>query len=275
MQAIANLLSGACGRPIDVEFLLKQSPFLKHEQLRDWMGYMMMRRIGEWEMSNAVEFASMHVRLMREAFDHDQMNAMFAAERRKNRQLAAWLDARHVSTYTGKDLEACPEGSFGALFHRHVVRMGYDVDLGFDLPSDTDFDYWILRGLQFHDLEHLLAGAGFNVVGEIMPSAMRHASLLRHLSPELAGALNAPTFFLNLSQLSACMLYTPVAYPVLFERFQQAWRIGSTSGPYFLGRFEDFFHLPIAEARRALDLHNVDDLDTKIMADVMMGQRVA
>jgi ubiquinone biosynthesis protein COQ4 len=275
MQAITDLLSGACGRSVDVEFLIKESPYLKHEGLRDWLGYLMMRRVGEWEMANSVEFAGMHVRMMRTAFDHDRMNALFAAERATNPKLAAWLDARHVSTYTVKDLAAYPEGSFGAMFHRHVVRLGLNVDLGFNLPTNTDFDYWILRGLQFHDLEHLLGGGGFDPVGEIMPAVMRHASLLRHLSPELAGALNIPTFFLSQSQLSSCMLYTPAVYPVLFERFNQAWRVGWTSGPYFMGRFEDYFHLPLAEARRALEMNNVDELDTTAMGEVMLGRLVA
>ena len=275
MEQVVSILSQAIGRPLDPEALIRQSPFLKHDKLREWIGYVMLRRIGSLEMTHPVEFAGTHVRLMRDAFDYDAMNALFAAERRKNPAMDAWLSARHVSTYTAADLAAYPEDSLGGVFNRHVAQMGYDLDLGADLPLETDFDYWMIRGLQFHDLEHLLAGAGFNLIGEIMPSAFRQGSLLRHLSPELAGALNAPTFFLNLSQLSGCMLYTPAAYPLLFERFQRAWSIGQSSGPYFMARLEDVFHLPLAEARRVLDINNVDETDTTQMSDYMLDARDA
>lgn len=275
MQQVAAILSQAIGKPLDPQALIRQSPFLKHDKLQEWIGYLMLRRIGQLEMSYPFEFAGTHIRLMRDVFDYDAMNALFAAERRRNPALAAWLDARHVSTYTAEDLAAYPEDSLGGIFHKHVVQMGYDLDHVADMPLNTDFDYWMIRGLQFHDLEHLLAGAGFNLIGEIMPSAFRQASLMRHFSPELAGALNAPTFFLNLSQLSGCMLYTPAAYPQLFERFQRAWLIGDTSGPYFLAKLEDVFHLPMAEARRALDINNVDDADTTAMSAVMLDERHA
>jgi ubiquinone biosynthesis protein COQ4 len=275
VEQVASILSQAIGRPVDPQALIGSSPFLKHDKLRDWIGYIMLRRIGKLEMTHPVEYAGTHIRLMREAFDYDAINALFAAERRKNPKMDAWLSARHVSTYTAQDLAAYPENSLGGIFHRHVVQMGYDLDLGTDMPLKTDFDYWMIRGLQFHDLEHLLSGAGFNLIGEIMPSAFRQGSLMRHLSPELAGALNAPTYFLNLSQLSGCMLYTPAAYPLLFDRFQRAWSIGQSSGPYFMARLEDVFHLPLDEARRALDINNVDDADTTEMSAYMLDERAA
>jgi ubiquinone biosynthesis protein Coq4 len=272
MKTVANILAGAIGRPIDIEALIETSPYLKHDKLREWVGYLMLRRIGDFEMTNAVAYAGSHVRLMRELFSVDRMNELFAAERRKNPQLDAWFAERHVSSYTAEDLAAYPKGTFGALYYERVAAMGYELDLGAGLPLETDFDLWVIRGLQLHDPEHLLGGGGFDLVGEIMPSAMRHGAILRHFSPELAGALNAPTLLLNLSQLSGCMLYTPHAYPTLFERFQRAWTIGWTSGPYFLARFEDVFHLPIAEARRALGLNGVDELDTSAVSATMFDE---
>jgi hypothetical protein len=50
---------------------------------------------------------------------------------------------------------------------------------------------------------------------------------------------------------------------------------GQMSGPYFLARFEDYFHLPLAEARKALGINNVDDVDTSAMADVFLEERNA
>jgi ubiquinone biosynthesis protein COQ4 len=229
------------------------------------------------EMEYPVEFAATHIRMIREIMDHDLVNELFAAERRKNPQLDAWFTARHVSTFTLDDLAQYEDGTLGGIYYRRLASMGatVELDLGVNMPTETDFQFWNVRGLQFHDLEHLLGGAGFNVVGEVMPATLRWGALFRHFSPELAGVLNTPTYLLNQGLMASAMLYTPEVYPILFNRMNQAWVIGQTSGPYFLERLEDYFHLPLPEARKALGINNVDDLDTAQMSEVMMDERDA
>jgi ubiquinone biosynthesis protein COQ4 len=275
MEQIAKLISQAYGRPIDMSVLTENSPYLKHDKLREWMGFLMLRRLGDLEMSNPVAFATIHMRMVREMLDHDRINALFAQERRRNPAVDKWFAQKHVSTYTAEDLAAYPEGSFGGVFHRYVVQCGYELDLGINLPLDTDFDYWVVRGLQNHDLEHLLGGGGFNAIGEMIPASTRWGSLFRHFDPELAGLLNIPTFLLFQAELASAMLHTPEVFPTLFGRMQRGWLIGQTSGPYFMARIEDVFHLPLAEARKALEINNVDDADTTAMSDFMMGARRA
>lgn len=270
MEQIAQLISQACGETFDADALIATSPYLKHDKLREWMGYQMLHRPSrKVETAYPVQVATIHMRMVREMLDHDHINALFAAERRINPKVDAWFSERHVSSFTLQDLAGYAEGTLGGTYYRHLASMGADVklDLGVDLPTATDFDFWIVRGLQLHDLEHLLGGGGFNYIGEIMPSVMRQGALFRHLSPELAGILNIPTYLSKQSQLSGAMLYRPEAYPLMFDRFHRAWLIGQTSGPYFLARLEDYFDLPLAEARRALDINNVDNVDTSIMSE--------
>jgi ubiquinone biosynthesis protein COQ4 len=133
----------------------------------------------------------------------------------------------------------------------------------------------VLRGLQNHDLEHLLSGGGFDIIGEMAPISMRWGSLFRHLDPELAGVLNVPTHLLFLSYLSSTMLYSPAAYPTLQHQMHRGWSIGQASGPYFMNRFEDFFPLSLDEARRGLGIRNADDLDTRTMSALVMRQPVS
>lgn len=275
MEQIAKLLSQAYGRPIDLSMLTENSPYLKHDKLREWMGFMMLHRIDHLCMSNPVAYATLHMRMVREVVDHDRINALFAQERRKNPAVDRWFAEKRVSTYTAQDLAVYPQGSLGGVFHRYVVQCGYELDLGTNLPLDTDFDYWVVRGLQNHDLEHLLGGGGFNVIGEMIPASTRWGSLFRHFDAELAGLLNTPTFLLFLASLSSAMLYTPQAFPTVLDRMQRGWMIGQTSGPYFMARIEDVFHLPLAEARKALEINNVDDADTVAMSEVMMDIRSA
>lgn len=278
MERIAQILSEACGRPLDPAALIAASPYLKHDKLREWMGYMMLHRTtAAVEMSHPVEVATAHMRMVREIMDRDHINALFAAERRKNPQLDAWFTERHVSSFMLKDLAHYEEGTLGGIYYRHLAGMGAAValDLGAKLPTTTDFDFWVVRGLQFHDLEHLLGGGGFNYIGELMPSVMRWGVLFKHLSPELAGLLNVPTYLSKQAQLSGAMLYRPEAYPLMFDRYARAWMIGQTSGPYFLAKFEDYFHLPLAEARKALDINNVDEVDTGAMSEFVLGEQDA
>jgi ubiquinone biosynthesis protein Coq4 len=273
MERIAQIISEACGEPFDAGALIATSPYLKHDRLREWVGYLMLHRPSKSvEGAYPVQVATAHMRMVREIVDRDHINMLFAEERRKNPALDAYLGAKHVSTFTLGDLAAFPEGSLGGAYYRRLASMGADVklDLGADLPITTDFDYWVVRGLQLHDLEHLLGGGGFNYIGEIMPSVMRSGSLFRHLGSELAGILNIPTYLTKQSQLSGAMLYRPEAYPLMLDRFHRAWLIGQTSGPYFLARLEDYFHLPLAQARRALDINNVDEVDTSAMSARIM-----
>jgi ubiquinone biosynthesis protein COQ4 len=271
METVLGLLSSAIGRPVDISALLEESPYLRNDKVREWLGYLMLRRIGPWEMKHGVELAGMHVRVMRELVKLDHVNALLAAERRINPRLDAWLSERHVASYTAEDLARYPAGTMGSLLYQRVAAMGYQVDLGAGLPLNTDFDLWIIRGLQLHDPEHLLVGGGFDLIGEIMPSVMRNACIARHFSPELASALTAPTLVLTLSELVSSVLYYPEALPTLMDRFQQAWRVGWNSGPYFFEKLEDQFDQPLAQARRALDINLVDELDTSALSDQVLN----
>jgi ubiquinone biosynthesis protein COQ4 len=275
VELIASMLSEGLRRPIDMASLTRTSPYLKHEKLCEWMGFMVLHRIGDLEMSQPVDYATIHMKMMRELIDRDRINILFAEARRKDPELDAWFAKRELTNITPERLAECPPGSLGELFHRHVVAMGYDLDLGFNLPLNDDFDYWSIRALQIHDLEHLLGGGGFNVIGEMIPASTRWGNLFRHFEPELAGLLSVPTWLLFLGIQSSAMLYTPEVYPTLLGRFQRGWLIGQTSGPYFRARIEDVFHLPMAEARQALDINNVDDADTTAMSEVMLDDRNA
>jgi ubiquinone biosynthesis protein COQ4 len=259
MQQIAKLISEACGRPIDMSAIMNDSPLLENRELRDWMGFMMLRRTGGLPI---IGFAKAHMRVVRKAMDHDRINALFSEARREDAALDDWFARRYVARYTVEDLGRYPEGSFGRRFHEHCVAMGLGLELAPDLPLETDFDYWAVRGLQIHDLEHMLNGGGFNVAGEMIPATARWASLFRYLGPELAGLLNTPTYLLFSALLANVLVYDSEVFPTMFDRMQRAWQIGQTSGPYWRSPIEDTFALSLAEAREALDIRNVDDVDT-------------
>lgn len=276
MEAIAQFISDATGKRFTPQELIATSPYVRHDKIREWVGYLMLHRITNGlEMAHGVEFASAHVKMMREIIDKDRLNELLRAERRTNPAVDAWFREKFVSTYTMADLAKYPETSLGGVYYRRLQAIGVDdvsLDMGVKLPNETELDLWVIRGLQLHDLEHILGGGGFNLVGEIMPSSMRCGSLFKHLGPEAASLLSMGTYLLNIGQLCSAMLYTPQAYPVILDRFYKAWTIGQTSGPYFLAKLEDYFHMSLADARIALDINNVDERDTEAESVVALAE---
>jgi ubiquinone biosynthesis protein COQ4 len=276
VERIAQVISEATGHRYDPETLIAISPYVKHDKLREWVGYLMLHRLSHAvELSHPVEYATAHMKMVREIIDRDHINALFATQRRADPAVDRFFREKFVSTFTLEDLAQYDEGSLGGTYYRQLKAMGADValDLGVKLPNESDMDHWVIRGLQLHDLEHLLGGGGFNAIGETTPAVMRCGALFRHFAPELAGLLNFPTYISNLGKLSGTMLYRPELYTLMHDRFQSAWNTGQTSGPYFLARMEDYFHLSIPEARKALGINNVVEADTAAATEVLLDDR--
>jgi ubiquinone biosynthesis protein COQ4 len=270
LERVIQTLSEACGRPFDPAALFEGNPYLANESLREWAGYLMLRRAAEVP---GLEVGMAHMRFLREVIDRDRANALFAEARRSDPRLNAWLTERHVPRYNAHDFTRYAPGTFGGLVHANIVQKNMKLDMTTPQMTDaTDFDFWMLRGLQTHDFEHILGGSQFNIVGEMLPHTMRYGFSFRYLPAELAGLLSTSLYLITISHLVSAMLHTPDIFATLFGRIQRGWQIGQTSGPYFFARFEDYFHLPIAEARRALDINNVDEADTAQATETLLAQ---
>jgi ubiquinone biosynthesis protein COQ4 len=270
MERVIQTLSEACGRPFDLAALFDGNPYLSDAALREWAGYLMLRRAAEVP---GLEVGMAHMRFMRQHIDKDRANGLFAEARKADPHLDAWLTERYVPRYGEHDFSRYAPGTFGGLVHQHVVQKNMKLDLTTpEMSGVTDFDFWMLRGLQTHDFEHILGGSQFNIVGEMLPHTMRYGFSFRYLPAELAGLLSTSLYLITISHLVSAMLHTPDVFPTLFGRIQRGWLIGHSSGPYFFARFEDYFALPIAEARQALDIRNIDEADTSAATDRLLAQ---
>lgn len=269
MERVIQTLGEACGRPFDLAALFDGNRYLSDEALREWAGYLMLRRAAEVP---GLEVGMAHMRFMRQHIDKDRANALFAEARRADPRLDAWMTERYVPRYGEHDFSRYAPGTFGGLVHEHVVKNDFKLDMSEGLACETDFDFWMLRGLQTHDFEHILGGSQFNIVGEMLPHTMRYGFSFRYLPAELAGLLSTSLYLITISHLVSAMLHTPDVFVTLFERIQRGWRIGQGSGPYFFARFEDYFALPIAEARAALEIREVDEVDTWPATERLLAQ---
>jgi ubiquinone biosynthesis protein Coq4 len=58
-------------------------------------------------------------------------------------------------------------------------------------------------------------------------------------------------------------LHYPAAFPTVLRAIRCGMDVGEQSGPYFMAKYEDVFHLPLAEAREALGIVGAVDLDSR------------
>ncbi|MDE2597568.1 MAG: hypothetical protein KGL44_11890, partial [Sphingomonadales bacterium] len=107
---------------------------------------------------------------------------------------------------------------------------------------------------QTHDFEHIVTGGNFDILGELVPYFARLANVPRFLCAELAGIVNAGQLLGALRLMTRTGLHYQAAFPAALAAVQAGARVGEQSGPIFMARYEDVFHLGVAEAREALGI---------------------
>jgi ubiquinone biosynthesis protein Coq4 len=246
--------------------LISSSKYLNHPMLREAMATALLRRNGR---DRRVGWDSQHiVRAYWEVRDTDRINAMLAEARRADAALDAWFEARHISTFRRDDLKEYPKDTLGGVFHAYLVGQNLDIDLDANLRRDptwrpqTDLQYWELRSAQTHDFEHLLAGVGFDYLGEMAPFWMRIENYFAHLDPDLAGELAAVHLLLVLPMFTRTMLHYPRAWTALTEYVRHATELGRRSGPLYMAKYEELFALTLPEARLELGMGEVGSYNT-------------
>lgn len=240
--------------------LISSSDYLNEPRLRDWLATAFLRKSGK--DSPTTHDAYKLYNILRDVFDVDRIEALFTAERKRLPELDAWFDAGFSSSFSVEDLLANPEGSLGHIFGRYIRDNGFEIDIVPRFVPRNQFEYFSLRSGQTHDLEHILLGGGFDILGELVPYWARLSNLPRFLDPELVGLINAGQVLGALRLICRTGLHYHSAFPAAMQAMRCGMTVGEQSGPYWMRRFEDVFHLPLGEARAALGIVGAVDLDT-------------
>jgi len=69
--------------------LVSSSPYLNHPALRDWLASAFLRRSGK-DRPTAADGYELHV-ILKQIFDHDRIEELFTAERRRSPELDRWF----------------------------------------------------------------------------------------------------------------------------------------------------------------------------------------
>lgn len=244
--------------------LLSNSKYLNHPGLRDWCSRDMLRRNGPDQTSPAGGYEA--IRILEDDLHEDgRVEALLDAERRINPALDRWLAEGRVPTFTADDLRGLPAGSLGRIFYDYIVEHNFELDFHPPRPTSLYRLTRLLRG-RSHDLEHIMLGAGFNYLGEIVPSYYCIAQLHRDFSPALAGELSQVYLVSSLRYTVRTVLHYPQTWPTALDSIERGVRAGLASDFNYMTDFEPYLHLPVAEARAALGFREVEDIDTEPMS---------
>jgi ubiquinone biosynthesis protein Coq4 len=173
------------------------------------------------------------------------------------------LSEKFISNYTRDDLLACPPGSLGAAFAKYVVENNFELDIIARFEPKTQYDYYRIRSAQTHDLEHIVGGGGFDILGELVPYYIRLTNIFKFLPAELAGEVSVLQVFGSMRILARTAVHYPQSWLAALGSVQRGIRVGLESGPLFMAKYEDALHLPIPRARELLGVVGAVDVDTR------------
>jgi ubiquinone biosynthesis protein COQ4 len=266
MDDVPYLLRGITQIATSSSVLISSSKYLNNPKLRDWVATELLRRNGADVPTPSGAYRLNAI--MKEIQDYAEVDALFAAERKKWPALDRWFQERFISTYTREDLKQYPPGSVGGIYYRRLTDNNYQVDIVQRIEPKGDFEYWAYRCVQNHDMEHILGGGGFDSIGELVPGFMRLTYVYKYFSPELANELAVKQFFLSLRFISRTALHYPACWPATWDAIERGRRAVADSDPFFLARYEDIFHLTPEAARPRLGIRNVRQVDTSQISRV-------
>ena len=260
MNDYSYLMQGINKETTDSSVLISSSRYLNDPRLRDWVATHMLRKNGPDipTPSDSIQLAVM----LRDILDVEGINKLIAREREKNAALDAWFEEGFSSSFTIDDLAQYEPGTVGGIFHKYLVDRGLQVEIVPTFEPTNDFEYWLLRSGQQHDLEHIMGGGGFDFVGELVPYYMRLTNPFVHLSPELAGELSVMSILGATRIHTRAVLHYPETWLTVLETSERGSLVGRTSDPIWMIKYEDIFHLPLEEAREKAGIRNVREVDT-------------
>jgi ubiquinone biosynthesis protein COQ4 len=248
---------------IPASILTSSSRYLNDVRLRAWTATICLRRNGP-DLLPVPEIRQM-VSLLAELQDHDRIEALFTAERRRNPRLDRWFDEGYYSPRSEvSDYRDYPPGSLGNAL---LNQFGQDYkpqisDDQWDKPR-SQYEFYRRRQVQMHDLEHILTGGGIDALGELVPSYFRMANTPRFIvDQELAGELCIIHILGALRYTVRTMLHYPQVWTHCLDAIHRGIRAGTTSDWFFIQKLEPCLAMPLAEARHALGVRDVIDRDT-------------
>ena len=163
-----------------------------------------------------------------------------------NRAAKALVAERFLGNWKLDDLLKLPPDSFGFRYARHMIDNQLDPNFYDFAPGDSDHIYLYNRGLQIHDILHVLTGFDTSIAGEAGLQGFVHAQI----NARSAGII-MPILALH------CALYKPATLPLVFESIAKGCAMGLRARLLYAEKFEENWAKDFNEYREELRLLEV------------------
>lgn len=254
----------------DSSILISSSKYLNDPRLREWAAKIALKKNG----ADYPPAAEMHelINILADLRDYDRLEVLFTEERKNNAALDRWFEDWHCSEYSIDDLKDCPAGSVGGIYYKAATEGSYEIQIVPNFKPQNQWQYYSLRAGQTHDYEHILTGGGFNYMGELIPYWFRLATIDTHIqNKELAGEMNAMGILGTMRYVVRTVLHYPETWGTALKCIQQGIAIGRNSDPFWMAKMEDFWNVPLEQAREQLGVRGAVDLDTAAEGEIWSG----
>jgi ubiquinone biosynthesis protein COQ4 len=266
MNDIPYLLRGVSKLSTESSTLISSSKYLNDPRMRLWIAEIILKQNGP-DMPPQAEMYPV-IALLDELQDKAHIEKLITAERAKNPALDAWFAEGFVSDYDADYFTQFGAGTLGRIFYDEVIAKNFEIVIYEKPPPKTQLDYFLLRSGQTHDLEHIMTGGDFAYMGELVPAWFRITNHFKHLSPELASELSTSYMFVTLRYTVRTLLHYPDVWTTCQDAIQRGMQCGRASGPLFMAKYEDLFHLSLEDARAARDINEARFADTSAASAV-------
>jgi ubiquinone biosynthesis protein COQ4 len=187
---------------------------------------------------------------LHECEDEAELEQLFRAERARNPELAAWLDARFVSDIRLEHVAGCAPGTLGAKVHDFMANSGLQLDFMYLEPPKSDNEYFRKRRLQNHDIEHMVTGLGPDPAGEQALLYFNMQQSFQTFSAEFAAATNRGKIVVNTPFLMRVLLHHPRASQIIVEATALGVEMArKLKRPLTYVRWEEHMDRPLDEIR--------------------------
>jgi ubiquinone biosynthesis protein COQ4 len=268
MAEIPYLLRGISTVETASSVLVSSSRYLNDARLRDWVAMAMLRRNGADRPFESDSYA-LNV-IMEDIQDFAAIDAMFEIERKTNAQLDTWLERKFLHTMSKEDFGIFAPGTLGGLYYKYLSDNGFELNIREPWVPTGHFSFLRRRAVQVHDLDHILTGGTTDAYGELVPYYVRLSNNFKFLPAELARETCATAVFGAHRILTRTMLHYPECWTVALDAMQRGLRVGQASDCLFMADYESALHLPLVEAREALGVRDVVDVDTATASAVFL-----
>lgn len=240
--------------------LISSSKYLNSPAMRNIVAQEMLRKYGS-DLPPAY-FIPETMAAFAEVTDYVGILGLFRRERERKSEFDAWMERRFLSDLKPGQLPAHKPGTLGEQIHAFVTESGFDIDFMFKDAPEDDFQYWLKRFVQSHDIQHMVTGFDVTPIGEYALIMLNTHQYYDYFTPELAAELtNQSTFQVACGMMRASLHY-PRTMPLLLKAMQLAHRMAQQlNQPLFYVKWEEYWDCSIDEVRADLNLKEAPEPD--------------